>query len=200
MRDLMRGITVDKTRVTPLNMLDGVYTQILSVAIPSNSSPEILSRFHSVVGTIVLLQNPLPFRPLAILLQTDPNDVKGALVHSIIFLREPENAPRIYHKSFPDFITDAKRCSHDPRFHVSIGIQHACIARNCFRVMDEQLRENICDLKFQEKYLDNDKIQHLLSNRISVELQYACIFSTQKRRQSLQTARKIFIYAFIALA
>ena len=68
MRDLMRGITVDKTRVTPLNMLDGVYTQILSVAIPSNSSPEILSRFHSVVDTIVLLRDPLPLRPLAILL------------------------------------------------------------------------------------------------------------------------------------
>ena len=77
----MRGITVDKTGVTPLNMLDGVYTQILSVAIPSNSSPEILSRFHSVVGTIILLRDPLRLRPLAILLQTDPNDVKGALVH-----------------------------------------------------------------------------------------------------------------------
>ena len=68
MRNLMRGITVDKTRVTPLNTLDGVYTQILSVVIPSNSSPEILFRFHSVAGTIVLLRDPLPLRPLAILL------------------------------------------------------------------------------------------------------------------------------------
>ena len=139
MKDLMQVITADKTGVTPLNTLDGVYTQILSVAIPSNSSPENLTRFHSVVGTIVLLQDPLPLRPLAILLQTDSNDVKGSLVHlqSIIFLSGPENTPRIYHKSFPDFITDAGRCSHNPRFHVSIEIQHACIARNCFRVMDE---------------------------------------------------------------
>ena len=43
MRDLMQVITVDKTGVTPLNMLDGVYTQILSVTIPSNSSPETLT-------------------------------------------------------------------------------------------------------------------------------------------------------------
>ena len=203
----MRGITVDKTGVTPLNTLDGVYTQILSVAIPSNSSSEILSRFHSVVDTIVLLRDPLPFRPLAILLQTDPNDVKGALVHlqSIIFLREPENTPRIYHKSFPDFITDAKRCSHDPRFHVSIGIQHTCIARNCFRVMDEQLRANICDLKFPEKYLDNDKIQHLLGNRISGELQYACLhwathLFNAEEDDNLSRQLERFIYAFIALA
>ena len=147
MRCPMQAITVDRTGATPLNTLDEVYIQILSVAIPSNSSPEILSRFHSVIGTIVLLRDPLPLRPLAILLQRDINDVKGALVNiqSIIFLTEPEGTPRIYHKSFPDFITDPKRSSHDPRFHVPIGIQHACIARNCFRIMDEQLRANICD-------------------------------------------------------
>ena len=177
MRDLMKAITAGKTGITPLNTLDGVYSQILSIAIPSNSFPDILSRFHSVVGTIVLLRDPLPVRPLAILLQTDTNDVKGALVHlqSIIFLTEPEDTPRIYHKSFPDFITNAKRCSHDPRFHVSIVAQHAYIARNCFRVMDEQLCANICGLKFPEKYLDNNEIQHLLSDRISRELQYACL-------------------------
>ena len=41
--------------------------------------------------------------------------------------------------------------------------------------MEEQLHANICDLKFPEKYLDNDKIQHHLKNRISRELQYACL-------------------------
>ena len=41
--------------------------------------------------------------------------------------------------------------------------------------MDEQLHASICDLKFPEKYLDNDKIQHLLGDRISSELRYACL-------------------------
>ena len=179
MRDLMQAITINDGNigVTPLNTLDGVYTQILSVSIPPDSSPDVLSRFHSVIGTIVLLQDPLPIRPLASLLQTDTNYVRGALIHlrSIIFLTGSEDIPRIYHKSFPDFITDEKRCWHDPRFHISIGIQHAHIARNCFRVMEEQLRANICDLNFPEKYLDNDKIQHLVGGRISRELQYACL-------------------------
>ena len=176
MRDLMQAITTNNTGVNPLNTLDGVYTHILSVAIPSNSCPDILSRFHSVVGTIVLLQDPLSLRPLASLLHMEINDVKGALTHlqSIIFLSRPENAPRIYHKSFPDFITDVKRCSNG-RFYVSIGKQHSHIARNCFRIMDEQLCTNICDLKFPDKYLDNDKIQHLVDGRISSELQYACV-------------------------
>ena len=41
--------------------------------------------------------------------------------------------------------------------------------------MNQQLRENICDLKYPERYFDNDKIQHLLGGRISRELQYACL-------------------------
>ena len=188
MSDLMRGIAVDNTGTNPWNTLDGVYTQILRVAIPSNSSPIILSRFHSVVGTIVLLQDPLPLRALASLLQTDIGDVKGALLHlqSIIWLSGPEKTPRIYHKSFPDFITDAQRCSSDRRFCVPVGLHQGWIAWNCFRVMDEQLRANICDLKFPEKYLDNDKIQHLVDGRISSELQYASLhwathlFNTEK--------------------
>ena len=178
MKDLMRGIAVDNTGANPLNALDGFYTQILSAAVPSNSSPEILSRFRSVVGTIVLLQDPLPLHALAILLRTSINDVNGTLLHlqSIIWLSGPESdTPRIYHKSFPDFITDAQRCSNVPRFYVSVVLRHGHIARDCFRVMDEQLRTNICDLEFPERYLDNDKIQHLVVGRISSELQYASL-------------------------
>ena len=99
MKDLMRGIAVDNTGANPLNTLDGVYTQILSIGIPSHSSPESLSRVHVVVGTIVLLQDPLPLHALASLLQTNINDAKGALLlhlQLIIWLSGPENTPRIY--------------------------------------------------------------------------------------------------------
>ena len=204
MTDLMQGIAVDNTGVNPLNVLDGVYTQILSIAIPSKSSPVILSRFHSVVGTIILLQDPLGLRPLASLLKIDINDVKGALLRlqSVISLTGPESTPRIYHKSFPDFITDAKRCSNDPRFHVSIGKRHACIARDCFRVMDEQLRENICDLGFPEKYLDNTKIRHLVGVRISSELRYACLhwvthLCNAERGDNLSTLLETFSFTHL---
>ena len=70
--------------------------------------------------------------------------------------------------------------------------------------MDEQLRENICDLNFPKIYLDNHEIKHLLGNRISRELCMLILgdtyFRCRKRRQSLRAARKIFIYTFITLA
>ena len=200
MRDLMQAFTASNS----LNTLDWIYTQTLNIAIPPNSSPDILSRFHSLIGMIVLSKDPLPIRPLAILLQTGPNDVKVALVHlqSIIFLAEPEDTPRIYHKSFSDFITNAERCSHDPRFHISIGTQHAFIARNCFRVMDEQLHPNICDLKFPERYLNNHEIQHLLKDRISPELQYACLYwaihlSSAEKDDNLSSLLERFSFAHL---
>ena len=172
------------TASNSLNTLDWIYVQTLNIAIPPNSSPDILS--------------------LAILLQTDPNDVKVSLVHlqSVIFLAEPEDTPRIYHKSFSDFITDAERCSHDPRFHISIGTQHAFIARNCFRVMDEQLHPNICDLKFPERYLNNHEIQHLLKDRIPPELQYACLYwaihlSNAEKDDNLSSLLERFSFAHL---
>ena len=41
--------------------------------------------------------------------------------------------------------------------------------------MDKQLCTNICDLKFLDNYLDNDKIQCLVDGWISSELQDACL-------------------------
>lgn len=177
MADLMQGIATGNRGSSPFNTLDGIYTEILSVAVPSRSPAYILTRFHNVVGTIVLLQDPLALRPLARLLQIPFNDAKMALVRlqSIISLSGPEETPRIHHKSFPDFITDVERCSDDPRFIIPVGIHHTRIAQSCFRVMNEQMHTNICDLKYPEKYMENDKIRHLCDDRISPELQYACI-------------------------
>ena len=47
-----------------MNTLDGVYTQILSVAIPSNSSPEILSDFTLSSVPLYFFETHFPFSPL----------------------------------------------------------------------------------------------------------------------------------------
>lgn len=66
----------------------------------------------------------------------------------------PKDIPRIYHGSFPDFITDAERCLNGPKFYVLVGIQHARIAWNCLQAMGEQLRTNICNPEFPLRYLE----------------------------------------------
>ena len=68
--------------------------------------------------------------------------------------------------------------------------------------MDEQLRANICDLKFPEMYLDNDKIQHLLGDRISSELRYACLhwatyILVAEKDDNLSALLEIFIFTHL---
>ena len=68
--------------------------------------------------------------------------------------------------------------------------------------MDEQLRENICDLNFPKIYLDNHKIQHLLGDRTSRELQYAFlhwethIFVAEKD-DNLSALLEIFLFTHL---
>lgn len=160
----------------PEHALDDIYLQILRSAVPDNAGEHIVRRFQKVVGTIVLLQDPLPAKSLANLLAIDINDVSRASshLHSIIVPSSQDGSPQIYHKSFPDFITDAKCCRMDKRFLITPKVHHARIAVDCFRTMDCYLHENICDLGFPERYLDNSKVRHLTDGRVSPELSYAC--------------------------
>jgi hypothetical protein len=131
-----------------------------------------------VVGTIILLQDPLPTQALANLLTMDIDDINRALshLHSIIAPSSQDGSPQIYHKSFPDFITDAERCRMDKRFLITPKEHHSRIAAHCFQIMDRHLRENICDLGFPERYLENSKVRHLTDGRMSLELSYACLY------------------------
>jgi hypothetical protein len=103
---LLQGVASDYLG-RRIDALDDVYIQILRSAIPENSI-EIVEHFRLVVGTIVLLQDPLPFQSLANLLDMPPLDITATLnhLHSIIAPSSQDQSPRIYHKSFPDFITD----------------------------------------------------------------------------------------------
>jgi hypothetical protein len=76
---------------------------------------------RSVLGAVVLATNPLSPSAIARLLGLDAYDVPPLLssVNSLLILHEDPDLPvRAFHKSFPDFITDPKRCT-DEAFHIS---------------------------------------------------------------------------------
>jgi hypothetical protein len=53
---------------------------------------------------------------------------------------------RFHHKSFPDFLTDATRCT-DRRFYIDSDEHHRAAAQSCFTVMNSKLKRNICGLR-----------------------------------------------------
>lgn len=175
---LLQGVAKDYPGEKRVQALDDIYVQILRTAIPDGSDEDMIERFQNVVGTIVLLQNPLPPKALGSLLGMEVNDINGTLnhLHSIFAPSSKDRSPQIYHKSLPDFITDPDRCGGDKRFLIVPTEHHSRLAARSFCIMDHDLRENICDLGFPDRYLDNDKVRHLVDGKISPELSYACLY------------------------
>ena len=178
MARLLDGYEQDFANQRPEQALDNIYLQILRSAVPTGSRNHIVKGFQTVVGTIILLRDSLPAHALANLIAVDIDDVNRALshLHSIIPPSSQDGSLQIHHKSFPDFITDAERCRMDKRFLITPEVHHSRIASHCFQIMGRYLRENICDLGFPERYLDNAKVRHLTDGRVSQELIYACIY------------------------
>ena len=177
MARLLDGFEEDYTNQRPEQALDDIYLQILRSAIPEGSGKRIVESFQMAVGTIILLRDSLPRQALANLITVDIDDITRALshLHSIIPPSSRDDSLQIHHKSFRDFITDAERC-RDKQFLITPKVHHSRIADHCFQIMGRHLRENICDLGFPERYLDNSKVRHLTDGRVSKELIYACIY------------------------
>ena len=178
LQKLLQGVARDYSGQNPMNTLDDVYIQILRTAFPDNSDDDMIKYFQEVVGTIVLLRDPLPCRSLANLLGIKPVSIITTLnhLHSIIAPGSQDQSPRIHHKSFPDFVTDAERCRKDSRFFIAPNERHCKIVEHCFRIMDLHLQQNVCNLGFPERYMGNSKTRHLVERMVTPELGYACSY------------------------
>jgi hypothetical protein len=109
--------------------IDFLYTEILKAAHhdlgPDDRKPEnqeAYKHFRSAVGAVLLAFNPLSMKSLSYLLRDfdTPFDILTTLnsLHSLLLIPEGTEDPiRVFHKSFPDFLMDPKRCQ-DTRFFV----------------------------------------------------------------------------------
>jgi hypothetical protein len=69
-------------------------------------------------------------------------------LHSVIIPPSRNNdAPRIYHPSFPDFVTDPSRCS-DPRFTIIAAPTHERRhTLRCFELMSKYLKRDVASIR-----------------------------------------------------
>ena len=164
-----------KTRFNPKTTLDCLYSSILQMAF-GNEDPEVYPKVRSTIGAVILLVNPLPPSVITELVGLDPEQVILflTLVQSLLTLDEDPNQPvKPFHKSFPDFITDPSRCL-DTRFYISPGDSHLELARNCRRLMNDGLEQNLLSLPNYALNSEVEDLQARIKDRISVALDYAC--------------------------
>ena len=163
-----------KTRFDHRTTLDSLYTSILQAAF-SDEDSDVDHQVRSIIGTIVILVNPLPPAAIADLICLDPKEVMLylTLIQSLLAVGEDCNQPiKPFHKSFPDFITDPSRC--DTRFLVSPGCLHFKLAISCLGLMNNELRQDLLSLP---EYALNSEVKDLptrIDTEISIALQYAC--------------------------
>ena len=137
-------------------------------------------RLRSVVGAVLLIFHPLSVKTLSDLLGKcgTPSSIYNTLhaLHSLLLVPENLEEPvRIFHKSFPDFLTDPERCT-DNQFFIDPLIHHRDILLSCLRLMQERLRKNICDL---DDYAILSEVGDLPTHQrahIGDGLEYACRF------------------------
>jgi hypothetical protein len=158
--------------------LDSVYLQIIRVFTkdPTGDSSSI---FREVIGAIVMLQQPLGKLALAKLLQMEMEKINNTLryLHSLLDVgTNPYHPIRTFHPSLYDFLTHPERCT-DGDLRVSVGDTHLLLAIRCLRVMNRQLKQDICEIG--NPSLLNSEVPDLAERRsrlISEELRYACVY------------------------
>ena len=161
--------------------IDLLYTKVLDQAFLDADSDDqrFYSSFRSVVGTVLLLFNPLPMKALSTLLRTSNVSTALRFLHSVLqFPNNEDNPIRVFHKSFPDFLMDSGRCQ-DKRFFINPSVHHQEILFSCFNLMKEKLKKNICGL---DDYTVLGRIGDLSTCRkayIGGALEYACCFWTK---------------------
>jgi hypothetical protein len=155
--------------------LDDMYSEILSRAAKTLGNPRKHEcALRNVISTVVLLQEPVCISALAMLAgEQDRTDALLPLLSAILLVDEP--APvRLFHPSFPEFVTSNERC-RDERFVVTTAEAHLHLANRCLDVMNMHLQENICNIT--DPSLPNTAVHHLqqtLEGVAPAELRYAC--------------------------
>jgi len=166
--------------------IDSLYSQILQYAFSDIHSPEEFANIRHVLGVIVLAFNPLSRRELSIILDTSMTLISTILrhLHSVLLVPGDESEKiRVFHKSFPDFLQDDKRCTNS-KFHINPETYNGDMALSCLELVKE-LKRNPCSLP---PFTMNQKIQdlpQLLEDKIGGAIQYACTYWAGHLRLSL---------------
>ena len=157
--------------------IDFLYTQVLEQAV-DDVDVELHSLFKTVVGGVLLTFNPLSVKTLSDLLRVPKTSTTLRSLHSLLLVPQDKDAPiHIFHKSFPDFLTDPVRCT-DQWFFINPSICHREIMFLCLNVMKERLKENICDLDICAVLSKVKDLPTLRRANIGDTLEYACQFWT----------------------
>ncbi|KAG8965984.1 hypothetical protein FRC03_012719, partial [Tulasnella sp. 419] len=159
-----------------LRHLHLLYRQILIASLPDNDEDvgpeEIRQRVREILGRVVLLLYPLSSRSLEKLLQWEEDTVEPTLspFHSVLSILPDPIPVRVFHKSFPDFLTDERRSGD---FYVDPIDYHSRLAFLCLTHMNNTLERDMCGVGNRSMSELGD-VESILHTKVGGHVLYAC--------------------------
>ncbi|EJT69636.1 hypothetical protein GGTG_12520 [Gaeumannomyces tritici R3-111a-1] len=153
---------------------------------------EVVAWFRDIVGTIVLLADPLPSASLAGILGRPPLDVDSKLctLHSVLNIPDNPLVPvKLLHLSFRDFLVDQKNRDANP-FWVDSRETHKQLANRCLQLLStgDTLRKNVCNLRYPGTLRPEISPQNI-NTALPPEVQYACRYWVHHWKESRRQIR-----------
>ncbi|KAL8284627.1 hypothetical protein RB600_009170 [Gaeumannomyces tritici] len=175
-----------------LNQLLLRHTDSGSVNRTEDEKTAIVAWFREIVGTIVLLADPLPTSSLARLLGRSQVNVASKLrgLHSVLNISEDPLAPiKLLHLSFRDFLVDDENRDANP-FWVGKQNTHERLADRCLELLStgDNLRRDVCGLRLPGT-LRSEINRQIIDTALPAEVQYACRYWVYHWKESKRRIR-----------
>ncbi|KAK0739040.1 hypothetical protein B0T21DRAFT_307466 [Apiosordaria backusii] len=170
--------------------LDATYLPVLEPLFIdlTDSDHDFLDEFQQIVGTIVLLAEPLSTTSLSKLIQIDRDVVIDRLdsLHSVLNVPTSADSPvRIFHLSFRDFLVDPSKAKEQKTypFWVDEKATHRRIATRCLDLLSDYLKKDICDLRMPGT-ARADIESSVIDSHLPSDVRYACLYWVYHVQQS----------------
>ncbi|CAH0038162.1 unnamed protein product [Clonostachys solani] len=170
------GQAITKPSKSPL---DGVYMPVLNqllVGVAKDDVETAVQEFREVIGSLILLSEPLTAKSLAALLGKEKVKINETLFHlrSVLETPGPFEPTRILHLSFRDFLVDPANKDENP-FWIDEPACHIELATQCFQLLIIKLRKDICD-QSNPAVKRTNILTGTINAQIPDHIRYACLY------------------------
>jgi hypothetical protein len=172
-------------RLSPTKELDAMYTKVLIRFVIGNFEEELSERFRQIVGSIILLSDPLSSEALAKLLNMDEYTVKYTVnsLRSVLDVSESQDCRiQLLHPSFRDFLLDPQRC-FERQFWIIEDQTHRDLFVSCITLMSNHLKRDLCNLQLPGA-LSCEVEYSVVEKSIPLAVNYACRYWVHHLRLS----------------
>ncbi|PYH47089.1 putative wd40 protein [Aspergillus saccharolyticus JOP 1030-1] len=158
--------------------LDKTYLPVLDRLVSRYSGTrqsQLVQKVREVLGTIILLENPLSVTSLSKLMGISMQSINASLnsLHSVLNIPNNKTLPvRLFHLSFRDFLLDSSTRDKTP-FWIDKMEMNQKLADRCLSIMHQNLKKNICSLESYGTERSDIDLEYI-NFYVPPELQYAC--------------------------